>query len=223
MPKADPHLFDWFFPSLSRFIPAYARIPEDLSSDGDGVIIVVPGSVDGQRRNYRGLFEALQSILSSPPQHDCLRIILLGKISPAEQKVIKDMGLDSMIKTYAAYVSGVEMLSSIREADAVAFLVDRSIGENCGLYNKYKATGTSILCLSFGVPCIVSDDFAVDEALKSRAVVYPGTHIETVLRDIVEGNITKRQFGRLREAPLPPEYSYEQSRAHYRNAIGVNG
>jgi hypothetical protein len=113
------------------------------------------------------------------------------------------------------------MLRRIKSADALAFLADKSIGENCGLYNRYKATGTSALALSFGVPCIVSADFTLDEALKDRAFVYPGSQVETVLEDILRRKISKEDFRKLKALPLPPEYDPSFQRRHYRSLLGA--
>jgi hypothetical protein len=113
------------------------------------------------------------------------------------------------------------MLRQIKNADAIAFLVDKTIGENNQLYNKYKASGTSAFCLSFGIPCIVSDDFLLDEALKNRAIIYHNSRIETVLFDIINGKLTKDHFKRLKQIPLPAEYSFDYQRRHYGECTGV--
>ncbi|GHV70278.1 hypothetical protein AGMMS49928_17450 [Spirochaetia bacterium] len=131
------------------------------------------------------------------------------------------MGLESIVKTYTEYVPGGEMLETVKNADAIAFLVDKSIGENCRIYNRYKATGSSVFCLSFGIPCIVSDDFVLDCGLEKKAILYHGSHIETVFEDIMTGKISKEDFKRLKAVPLDNGYSPEYQRRHYRSLLGV--
>jgi hypothetical protein len=47
------------------------------------------------------------------------------------------------------------------------------VGTNYQLCNKFEASETLVLCLNFGIPRIVSDDFPIDNTLKDRALVYP--------------------------------------------------
>ncbi|MDR2194238.1 MAG: hypothetical protein LBP19_07210 [Treponema sp.] len=54
-------LFGWFLPTLINFVPhdAVRTFPE--------IIIVIPGSVDNSRRNYKGFLEALHALPPPPP------------------------------------------------------------------------------------------------------------------------------------------------------------
>jgi hypothetical protein len=207
---------NWFFPGLGSFVS-----PEDGEkySCKDKIIIVVPGSVDYSRRNYEGLFDALEKIGGFSP---IFQIILLGKISPEHQNEIDRRGLGAIIKTYDKYVSGEEMLQTIKYADAVAFLIDKNIGNYYQLYNKFKASGTSVLCLSFGAPCIVSDDFHIDDALRDRSIVYPGSNIGKIFIDIMNGTLSKKYFMELKKKPLPIIYSAEGQRLQYREILGLS-
>jgi hypothetical protein len=129
------------------------------------------------------------------------------------------MGLNNFVKTYTEYVPPQEMLHYIKNADAIAFLIDKDIGENCHLYNTYKATGTSIFCLGFGVPCIASSDFLLDSGLLKKAVIYPGTHIEDVLSGIINGNLSKDYFRKLKDIPVSEIYSRQYQRRQYRKML----
>jgi hypothetical protein len=207
----DKSNFYWFFPSLSA-LPCDYDGPAYLSENK--INIVVPGSVDDNRRNYNGLFNALDGIKDRDLP---FQIILLGKISEEKQHLINAKKLNHIIKTFNNYVPGKLMLHIIKNSDAMAFLIDNTI--NIQVYNIYKATGTSILCLSFGMPCIVSDDFSLDSALKNKAVMYPNNHIEFIFEKIITGVLTKEYFARLKNIPLPEEYSYEFQRFHYKQII----
>lgn len=211
----DKVIFDWFLPSLNSLV-----FHEDISHHDilsrDKINIVIPGSVDDSRRNYNGLFVSLGS-LALLPQNQPFKILLLGKASSEKQKLIHDMGLDHIIETFDKYIPGKLMLSLIKNSDAIAFLMDDTT--NCKIYNTYKATGTSVFCLSFGLPCIVSDDFILDTGLKDRAIVYPDSHIEFVFNDIINGKLTKEHFAKLKKIPSQDEYSYEFQRLHYREII----
>jgi hypothetical protein len=132
------------------------------------------------------------------------------------------MGLGQIIKSFTGYVPGQDMISYVKNADAIAFLIDSGIGDNFELYNKYKASGSSVFCLSFGIPCIVSDCFTIDRDLKKRAIIYPGTHIEYVFNDILSGKITKKLLKTLKDTPMPYQYSYDYQKKHYRKLIGID-
>jgi hypothetical protein len=204
--------FGWFLPTLINFIPH-----NDVEAFSE-IVIVIPGGVDNNRRNYKGFLAALEALPPPPPIPSVL-FILLGRCPIEVQRQIMNMGLGGLIKTYAEYVPPQEMLHYIKNADAIAFLIDKDIGENYYLYNRYKATGTSVFCLSFGVPCIASSDFLLDSGLSEKAVIYPGTHIEDVLSGIINGKLPKDYFRKLKDIPVSEMYSYQYQRRHYREAL----
>jgi hypothetical protein len=206
-------IFDWFLPSLNDSI-FYSDFTENDILSTNKINIVIPGSVDDSRRNYNGLLDILCSMKDKPLP---FRIILLGKTPPDKQKLIYDMKLEHIIKNFDEYIPGKLMLYIIKNSDAIAFLVDKTI--NCQIYNTYKTTGTSIFCLSFGIPCIVSDNFILDSGLKDRAIVYPDNRIDFVFNDIINGKLTKDHFQALKNMPIPNEYSREFQRAHYRKLV----
>jgi hypothetical protein len=208
--KIEAGLFDWFLPTLVNFIPKEdARTFEKFT-------VVIPGSVDCGRRNYEGFLAALSTI---PPSNN-IQFVFLGKCPAQLQKRIIDMKLERFIKTYNEYVDGEKMLHYIKNADAVAFLIDKSIEENCRLYTRYKASGTSVFCLSFGIPCIVSNEFTLDSGLKEKAVIYSESHIENILADIAAGKLFEC-LKKLKNIPLPEIYSADYQRTHYRSIIGT--
>jgi hypothetical protein len=208
----DKSIFNWFFPCLNDFAPPDYADPGILSEDK--INIVIPGSVDDNRRNYNGLITALNNIKD---KNLPFQIIFLGKISPEKRQLIEDKNLNHIIKTFTDYIPGALMLSLIKNSDAAAFLIDKTI--NFQLYNTYKATGTSILCLSFGIPCIVSDDFILDTGLQDKAVIYPKDRIESVFERMINGDLTKAYFKRLKSIPISQEYSPQFQRIHYKEII----
>jgi hypothetical protein len=211
----DPSLFDWFLPTLSG-IPIIDNSSDILSPHK--INIVVPGAVKDYRRNYSGLFAALKLL---PVQEFPFTIILLGKMPIEKQNEINALGLGHVVKSFPNYVAGQDMLYCVKNTDAIAFLIDSNIGDNFQSYNKYKASGSSVFCLSFGTPCIVSDDFALDKDLREKAVTYPDTHIECVFNDIISGKITKKLLKNIKDIPLPYQYSRDCQRKHYRKIIGI--
>jgi hypothetical protein len=208
----DKLKYDWFLPCLNNFVPPNYDDSGYLSENK--INIIVPGSVDDNRRNYNGLIDALDAMKDKDLP---FQILFLGKISIDKRRLIDDKKLNHVIKTFHDYVPGKLMLSLIKNSDAIAFLIDNTI--DIRVYNTYKATGTSVLCLSFGLPCIVSDDFILDSGLKNKAVVYPKNNIEFILEKIISGDLTKDYFTRLKNIPLPKEYSPEFQRIHYKQII----
>jgi hypothetical protein len=100
--------FAWFFPGLNRFLH---------DCDGSKYIsknkinIVVPGSVDDNRRNYDGLINALDGIKE---QELPFQIIFLGKTPEKKQRLIDAKKLNHIIKTFNDYVPGKLMLYLIK-------------------------------------------------------------------------------------------------------------
>jgi hypothetical protein len=207
---------DWFFPTLIN-LAGTGLSDNDIFSE-DKINIIVPGSIDNKRRNYEGLFLALKKMEIENPN---FQIFLLGKASSEIQRQIIDMKIDHIIKTFSEYIPGKVMLEYTKNADAAAFLIDPCIGGNHLIYNKYKITGTSVLCLTFSLPSIVSDAFDIDEGLKEKAIFYPGSNIENVFNEMLSGKLSKTYLRKLKALPLPPLYLPENQRQHYRALIGV--
>ena len=211
-------LSNWFCPLLPiNFISDYKS--ENIVFDNSVINIVIPGSVDERRRNYASLFEALKKYIYK--KNLKFKIHLIGKISFTMIEKLKNYGIESLITYFTSYVSSKDMLYCIKNADAVVFLIDSKIGENYILYNNYKVSGTTNLCLSFGTPCVVSDEYKIENALRDKAIFYPNDDIGTVLEKIENGNLTKEHFSRLRSLPLNAEYSFENQKNRYLNALGI--
>jgi hypothetical protein len=208
--------FGWFCPSLSEQV---ISIPKNTKLLDDKINIVIPGTVTDSRRNYTGLFSALQNF----KQEDMpFNIILLGKCGAQRQKEISDLGLSRMITVFSEYIPGHEMLYYSKHADIIAFLIDSTIGENFQYYNRYKASGTSVLCLTFGIPCLVSDGFVIDKALKSRTITYKDCNISSFFLDCISKKITKETLGKLKSLPIDPQYSRKNQKKHYCMEIGAS-
>jgi hypothetical protein len=214
----NPSCFDWFFPSLAELPFSYRGLSPDTEIPQDKIIIVVPGSVENNRRNYQGLFEALGRIKTEPP----FVVFLLGRISEEDNRIIGGMGIGHIVKTFTDYIPGDVFLYYVRNADAIAFLIDNSIGDFIRYYGKFKTAGSSVLCLSFNIPCIISHDFSAGEELAKRAVYYSGSGIGDVFDKIISGEYSKEYFNRIKSAEPGPEYSAAWQREHYRKAIGVS-
>jgi hypothetical protein len=211
-----PSNFGWFYPFLSEEIISH---PKNNKLLNDKINIIIPGAVMDSRRNYTGLFSALKKI----EQEDTpFNLLFLGKCDTKKQKEISDLGLNRIITVFSEYIPGNEMLYYIKYADIIAFLIDSSIGENFQFYNRYKASGTSILCLSFGIPCLVSDSFKIDKALESRAIIYKDHNIESFFLDCIFGKITKESLQKLKALPVASQFSCKGQKEQYRTEIGVD-
>jgi glycosyltransferase involved in cell wall biosynthesis len=218
----DLSLFDWFFPGLWGLhsgVTGGGGIPLDRN-----LRFVVPGNVTQYRRNYQGLFETMEKLQN---QYDVLpfEIILLGQCPNEIKNYIDGKGLKN-IKTFDRYVDGDMMIDYLESADAVLFLIDKEIGESekgekVRNYNRGQISGTSVICLSFGIPCVSSDDFKIDEALKEKAVMYSGSNIESFFKDIITGVLTKDSFKALKtKAISPPDiYSFDFQKRLYNKMV----
>jgi hypothetical protein len=208
--------FGWFCPSLSEKI---ISLPQNNKLMDDKINIIIPGTVMNSRRNYTGLFYALKKI---EQENTPFNILLLGKCDAKYQKEINNLGLNRIITVFSEYIPGNEMLYYIKYADIIAFLIDSSIGVNFQYYNRYKASGTSIFCLSFGIPCLVSDSFKIDKDLETGAIVYKDKNIESFFLDCISGKITKESLQKLKALPATSQFSCKNQKAQYRAEIGVD-
>jgi len=216
LPPSPP--IDWFYPLLSLNI-IKDKNNFNIIFDDSYINIVIPGSVDEKRRNYSSLFSALGKYKNKHALK--FKIYLLGKISSNIIEKLKNDGLCNIIYYYTEFISGYDMINCIKKADAVAFLLDSKLGENLHLYNNYKVSGTIGLCLSFGSPCIVSDEFFLESTLKNKAIVYPKDNIDYILSQIESGVLTKDYFTNLRSLPLDSKCSYEFQQEHYIKTLGI--
>jgi hypothetical protein len=213
-----PTPVNWFCPLLSgSIIENYES--EKIRFDTSFINIVIPGSVDNKRRNYESLFFALVKYKNK--NDITFKIYLLGKTNTDTQKKIKEMGIENIVITFTEYIAGKDMLYGIKNADAVAFLIDSKMGENFTFYNNYKVSGTTNLCLSFGTPCIVSTEYNLEKSLHNKALFYKNDKIGIVFDKIESGDLTKEYFARLKSLPLNNEYSFEYQRNQYLKAIGI--
>ena len=209
---------NWFCPLLSEKFVSHNK--PGIAFDSQYINIAVPGSVNEKRRNYSSLFAALENYRNKPALK--FRIYLLGKISDRMLDKLKKHGIENIVFFYQKFISGCDMLNCIKNADAVAFLLDSGMGGSFHDYNNNKVSGTTNLCLSFGVPCIVSDEYKLETALQEKAVFYKNDNIASILENIENGSLTKGDFKKLSLLSVDKLYYYENQQKHYLNAIGLD-
>lgn len=211
-------MINWFYPLLPFSIIEDKKC-FNITFNNSLINIIIPGSINEERRNYSSLFKALEVYKFKNDLK--FKIYLLGKISFDMLEKIKILGLENIIIYFTEFISGLDMLNCLKNTDALAFLLDSKIGKNFINYNKYKVSGTTNLCLSFGTPCIVSDEYLLEDALREKALIYPNDKIGFIFEQIENGSLTKETFLKLRSLPLNTQCSYNYQKEHYLNALGI--
>ena len=213
----DDNLTGWFCPLLSDDNINKKNI--SINFNDSYINIVIPGVVNEERRNYNSLFNALEKYRNNT--HLKFKVYLLGKISKEMIDKLINKGINDLLTYYTEFVSGDDMLNCIKNADAVAFLLDSKLGDNFSYYNKNKVSGNTNLCLSFGTPCIVSDEYLLENALKNKAIIYPNDNIDIIFDNIENGIVTKESLKELRSLNIDSQYSFSFQKKQYLKALGL--
>lgn len=210
--------FAWFCPLLPlNLIENYKS--NKIFFDPSLINIVIPGTVEAERRNYSSLFSALKKYKSKNELK--FKIYLAGKINENMISVINNYKINHIITYFTEFISGKDMLYSIKNCDAVAFLIDSKLGDNFKYYNNYKVSGTVNLCITFNKSCIVSDEYSIEAALKNHVVTYQNDNFLTIFEKIEDGIITKEYFEKLNSKPIDEMYSFAFQQKQYLKSIGL--
>ena len=194
---------------LACFVPAqFPRLdlpPRStaLAAPAGGIRVGVPGSVNQQRRNYRGLID---SVSAHAPLFRAagVRFYLIGRTPRSFIRALRDHEIDDLIVAREGFWEFDEMFAAVRDMDAIAFLIDTSI-EHATHYNRTKISGTSPLAIAFNKAVISSREFSVDQVLRNQTFWYPGAALdefaravaaETVTRDALRGSVMSRDAHR---------------------------
>ena len=185
------------FNNLDYVLPIYFEgffeSAEDRSRDKDidtsYIKLGVFGSIDSNRRNYRGLLDAIREICANS-RDPRFRVYLVGKAPQWLQDEIKQYNLAGVVEIYSEFVSFQKMFDILNEMDLVLFLIDNAVS-NSRYYNKYKISGTSTLVKAFKKAGLSSTDFNVDSTLVDRCFYYKGTDIKSFLNRINNEELTK--------------------------------
>lgn len=180
---------DYFLPIFFDSFLVNGNCGGSLPQEPDPYLkLGVFGSIDDDRRNYRGLLDALRS-LGIPLEKARFRVYLVGKSPLGVQAYINKHNLQGAVEYYTEFVSFRKMFDLFNEMDIVLFLIDRDV-KTYRNYNRYKISGTSSLIKAFRKAGAASTDFLVDASLSDKCFYYDGTDIKSLLRQIDEGHIT---------------------------------
>ena len=193
------------------FLEAVGDSEPSQSGDGSPIKLGVFGSIDGWRRNYRGLLDAIWATTSdsADPRY---RVFLVGKAPAWLQEEIREHRSGSVVQTYPEFVPFKRMFELLAEVDLVLFLIDGSVS-NSQFYNRHKISGTSTLMKAFENVAACSTEFLVDESLADRCFFYEGADLQSLLTLINEGKLTRSDIAaRLLSAAEPSGMSFEDQR-----------
>ena len=194
------------------FRDAAAVRPSVRKPTDGGLKLGVFGSIEQERRNYRGLLDAL-SHWSGRADGANFHVHLVGKAPAWLQAEIQRNDLQKIVTLYERFVPFREMFDLFDGMDLVLFLIDGSVA-NAGHYNRYKISGTSTLMKAFPKAGASSTDFILDDALKPRCYFYEGQNVQGLLEQIARGEITGETIrAKLEATASVPEYSFQRQQA----------
>lgn len=176
---------------FAGFEAACAQTPRRAVAAADERLALgVFGSVDKTRRNYEGLFQSLTAWKQSG-RPNCFCVEIVGKLPSEYRALIRERGLEPIVRYSEAFVPFEELFETLRRVDVVLFLIDASV-RDCDVYNRLKITGSSTLIKGFRKVCAASRDFRVDASLADKCLFYEGTHLEQLFDDIASGRVSRK-------------------------------
>jgi hypothetical protein len=175
---------------FTGFEAACARATgEESAASGAPMVLGVFGTVDKTRRNYEGLFQSLTAWKQAGRPH-CFCVEIVGKLPAEYRALIRERGLEPLVRYSESFVPFEEMFETLRRVDVVLFLIDASV-RDCDVYNHLKITGSSTLIKGFRKVCAVSRDFRVDALLADKCLFYEGAQLERLFEDIASGRVNR--------------------------------
>jgi hypothetical protein len=191
-----------FYPVV---FPAFPQIA--LSAKNDETWICIPGQVELKRRDYAGLFDALEH--QKPASS--VRFILLGRCAHAHgdgayvKQRIQALGLENNFMIWDEFIDNNLFHSIIRKSDFIMTLIhpghiswDLYEGQITGAYN---------LAIGYNKPLLLHKQFADYEDFKGNAVFYTLSDLVTVV-DSLPG---KRNLEVFRDE----KFGFQSQRAAY--------
>jgi hypothetical protein len=141
--------------------------------------IGIQGSMDPERRNYRGLLNAVSELDSNMRKR--LRIYLIGnsdnKFGREYIEALKSRDLTNCFIWYQKYLNYNDYFNLLNRMHYMVPLIDKSV-RHFQKYDRYSISSTVSLALAFHVPLINSSDYGLLREYAGFTIEYDGKNIK---------------------------------------------
>ncbi|MGY6649911.1 hypothetical protein [Wenyingzhuangia sp. IMCC45574] len=149
-----------------------------LKKPANEIWIVVPGTVDSKRRDYKALTQV------DLPVNSPIKIILLGNsTSPKEQEIVAVLKQKSWCITFDDYVNDDLFNAYIKNCDYLLTLIH----PNISFYQEYLATklsGSYNIAWSFDKTLLMEEQFKNTEIVNKNAIFYKLNSLNNTLEHL---------------------------------------
>ncbi|MEM8506431.1 MAG: hypothetical protein AAF717_01325 [Bacteroidota bacterium] len=167
---------------LSSFYPIYfPPFSDPLDKPENEIWLVVPGSIDFERRDYTRLTTALKEI----PRDKNLKVVILGRLNTASKdgeilfRSISEKSIHDYFITFSDFVPNEVFHSYIKHADFILPLLTLSKS-----YLTYKISGSFNLAFAYKKPLLCHNFFEAIPDIFENAVFYDPSSLSEVLHSL---------------------------------------
>ncbi|NRA13439.1 MAG: hypothetical protein HRT57_15955 [Crocinitomicaceae bacterium] len=194
---------------VDYFYPLRFPKTDNLLEKGKKTVVII-GGVERRRKDLDGFIEIAQQV-----KRDDVQFVFLGKSDPALEDVkdfqaaIAKKGLSEKVKTYDHFLSQVDFISQIQNADLILPIVHpntRSAEE----YFKSRISGAMSVSFGYKIPMMLHQGYAEIEEMKVASFYYNMENFGKKLDLVLDTIDTKRA-----EMIAHPNYNVEFQEARY--------
>ena len=151
--------------------------------------ICIPGKVEFARRDYKGLFEAIQN--HRPISK--IKFIFLGKCdldSEEDRFIQKNVGylkVHEHVVVWNDFVDNQTFQAYLEQSDFILPLIHKNTGD-FDMYIKYKITGAFNLAFAYQIPLLMEDSFRKIDDFEENAIFYQKNTMIATINQLFELN-----------------------------------
>ncbi len=167
---------------LQSFYPIFfPPFSEPIDKPEEEIWLVVPGSIDFERRDYTRLITALKT---TPPNKK-LKIVILGRLNKASKdgekllQLISENNILHYFITFQDFIPNEVFHTYIKKADFILPLLTLN-----NVYLTYKISGGFNLAFAYKRPLLCHDFFKPIEDMSENAFFYSNSSLPEVLHSL---------------------------------------
>ncbi len=206
VPKNKTIRLQSFYPI---FFPPFSTPIEKPKGE---IWLVVPGSIDFERRDYTRLITALKTT----PHNKILKIVILGRLNGASkdgEKLLQQISENSIrhyFITFQDFIPNEVFHAYIKNADFILPLLTLN-----DAYLTYKISGSFNLAFAYKKPLCCHDFFTPIQDISENAFFYSASSLPEVLQSLAKAKTSSKP---LYEAPKW-DFTFQSTRyLHFINA-----
>ena len=169
---------------LCSFYPIYfPTFSAPIRKPKDEVWLVVPGSIDFERRDYTRLLDALKTT----PHNSNLKVVILGRLNVASQdgeklfQYISENNLHHYFITFDNFIPNAIFHTYLKNADFILPLL--TLNE---AYLTYKISGSFNLAFAYKKPLLCHNFFTPIPDIYENAIFYDKASLPEVLQALTK-------------------------------------